>query len=376
MFDLSLDDVQSSLKKMLGEYAQKRLRSAAADAENARAVPEGVLVELHQMGVLNPVDQQYGGQGLFDPVTWLLSLEELAVGDPGIAFHVASSSQAGFLLNVGQNADARRQYLPRLASDRAVRTSVWVFEDFGRGLTELQCVAHRCRGGWSLTGRKTSVLAPGRADITVLVAVDAESGGLLAFASGDEINSRVVVERDDRELGKCGMLAVHTGCVSFQGLQLPDTALVARAGDATALHRVLAMYRLSLAAVAIGTAQAAFAYAVDYAKERVAFGKRIADYQGVSFPLANLAMAIQAARLGVWEAASLLESTADLDTLDKVGARVLVDAARVAVRATRDSINTLGGHGFLTDHPVERWYRAAITLVAVDFDPLLVDLDV
>lgn len=371
MFDLSLDDIQSSLQKMLGEYAQERLRPIAADAEKARAVPEDVLTELHGMGVLNPVDEEYGGQGVLDPVAWVLSLEELAVGDPGIAYHVAESSQAGFVLSGGENESARTKYLSMLAARPAVRTSTWLFEDFGRGTAELACTASRTGSGWTLTGRKTSVLAPGCADITVIVAKEAESDRLLAFACGDEINDRIRVERDDREDGKCGMIAVHSGCVSFERLELPESALIA---DGSALLRALALHRLSLAAVAVGTAEAAFAYAVDYAKQRIAFGNRIADYQGVSFPLANLAMAIQAARLTMWEAAGEFH-TADHDVLEVRASRALVDATTVAVRATRDSINTLGGHGFLTDHPVERWYRAAITLAAVDFDPLLVDLE-
>jgi alkylation response protein AidB-like acyl-CoA dehydrogenase len=158
-------------------------------------------------------------------------------------------------------------------------------------------------------------------------------------------------------------------------LTLPaDAALGGGSLDPVALAVSVERIRLILAAVAVGVAQRAIDYASEYARERVAFGRPIAGFQGVSFLLAEKQMRVEAARLAVAEAASLIDGAAAgadaLGPLRRAVRETVNYAADAAAMTTRDAVQVLGGHGFLSDHPVELWYRSAAALAALDFDPL------
>jgi alkylation response protein AidB-like acyl-CoA dehydrogenase len=159
---------------------------------------------------------------------------------------------------------------------------------------------------------------------------------------------------------------------SFDVTLPADAALGGGSLDPVALAVSVERIRLILGAVAVGVAQRAIDYASEYATERVAFGRPIAGFQGVSFLLAEKQMRVEAARLAVAEAASLIDG-GGADALGRLrgAVRETVNyAADAAAMTTRDAVQVLGGHGFLTDHPVELWYRSAAALAALDFDPL------
>jgi alkylation response protein AidB-like acyl-CoA dehydrogenase len=186
----------------------------------------------------------------------------------------------------------------------------------------------------------------------------------------------MVVERDDTSEGKLGLRAAHTGAVRLMGVQVPEQDRLAGAAEPLALHRGVALCRLTLAGVALGTARACLAYALGWARTRSAFGREIASYQGVSFVLADLRIAIESATLLVGDTATGLADMADVAAIEAATGRAVARACAAATEAGRTGINVLGVHGIVTEHPVERWYRAAATLSAVDFDPLTVALDV
>jgi alkylation response protein AidB-like acyl-CoA dehydrogenase len=153
--------------------------------------------------------------------------------------------------------------------------------------------------------------------------------------------------------------------VRLEEVRLPTDA---RLGNAGALHRALARVRLSHASMLLGCARAAKEFAQGYANERVAFGRPIASFQGVAFPLADCDMAVEAARLELFDAADAL-ARAGGEGIEALCARVLGRCGEVALQATREGVQTLGGHGFIREYPVERWYRDAAALSALDFDP-------
>jgi alkylation response protein AidB-like acyl-CoA dehydrogenase len=134
--------------------------------------------------------------------------------------------------------------------------------------------------------------------------------------------------------------------------------------------RAVARARLAGAAVSLGTARAALTYAVNYAVERHAFGRPIAEYQAVSFPLADIEMNLHAVRLSAFDALQEIGTLDDESLIERCSSRVVNRAHALAADATKLAVNTLGGHGYLEDHPCERWYRDAGMLACLDFDPL------
>jgi alkylation response protein AidB-like acyl-CoA dehydrogenase len=130
--------------------------------------------------------------------------------------------------------------------------------------------------------------------------------------------------------------------------------------------------RLTVPAVAIGAARAANAYAAAYAQERMAFGRPISAFQGVAFLVADADTAIDAARLSLWSAANELDRITDVAVLDDLVSSTVARVCAAMERVTRDAVQVLGGSGFVKDHPVEYWWRSAMTLAAIDTDPLAV----
>lgn len=171
-------------------------------------------------------------------------------------------------------------------------------------------------------------------------------------------------------MGKLGCKAAHTGNVRLADVRLPASALLV-AADKLAVDRLVASARLSMAAVAVGAGIAALRYSAQYAVTRQAFGQPISSYQGVSFPLAEAEMDLRGASAAILDLAFRLGDTVDPVGLARETGQVVAAAISPAQLATVTGVNTLGGHGFLTDYPVERWYRAVGTLSAIDSDPLL-----
>jgi acyl-CoA dehydrogenase len=376
VFTLELTREQRDVVALCRELATRELRPAAKEAESDRPAFGRVLARVAATGVIAAVPEEFGGPGVSEPLTHLLVAEELAYGDPGIAFEACGAALVARLIAACGSAEQRSRVLPALATGNASRPSLLLYEGFGRSPLELATTATATPGGWTLRGAKTTVLHPGVADVAVVVArVDSGDGiGAYLLDAGDVARSRVT--RDDLAAGKLGLRGTHTGNVTLD-LAVGEGAWLADAGVAAIqLHREVALARLTLAAIAVGTASAAIDYAVDYAGERVAFGQPIIAYQGVAFPLTDLMMQRDAARLALWnEALTLGHRTDPAEIADATGAVVAL-AGAAALDAGRQSVNTLGGHGFLADHPVERWYRAAVTLGAIDSDPLWLQLAV
>jgi len=165
--------------------------------------------------------------------------------------------------------------------------------------------------------------------------------------------------------------AAATASVEYDLVVTDDQLLGGPEADPDELARVIARVRLSTGAMLVGCAQRAMEYASQYAVERIAFGRPIAALQGVSFMMAEARMQLDATRLELWAVASSIER-APVRDLERAVTRAVTYAGSVATSVTRDAVQVLGGHGFISDHPVERWYRSAAVLSTVDFDPLCV----
>jgi alkylation response protein AidB-like acyl-CoA dehydrogenase len=366
MTRLELTPEVEQLRDIVRQFSRDRLSPLAERAEDDRAVPTDIVRALNEIGILSPLES--ADEQALDALAMTLIAEELGTGDPGVAYEVMAGAHAALAL--GQLATSTQvASVMELAPAGALPLgSLWFYEGFGRAPDEYLTGVVEQDDRRILRGRKIAVVRPGTADFAVLVG---RSGGrTVAVLLGPDDMARCRLARDDRESGKLGLNAAHTGNVELDDVVVRGAAMLT-AGPELAVDRLVASARLSTAAVAVGAGRAAVRYAAEYAGTRIAFGQPIGNYQGVSFPLAEADMDINGAALAIQDVAYSVAGAVDPVALAAQTSRAVAAATRAALSATATAINTLGGHGFLEDYPVERWYRAAGTLGCIDHDPLV-----
>ncbi|WP_206341633.1 MULTISPECIES: acyl-CoA dehydrogenase family protein [Streptomyces] len=336
------------------------LAPAARTAEEERAVPDDVWRTLVDTGLTMPLSEELGGGGIPDTVTQMIAIENLAYGDPGLTMAALWGGAPALLLS-RHGSPEQTAGLARLSEDPKARGAVALYEGYGRGPEDFTTTISTAPDGTvRVKGRKVAVAFAETADPLIVVGRDADTGALRA--SLVPVSAAGVSVR-----GTTPGLALDAAALATVSFDVTLAAAAAIDGEELAgtVHRL----RLALAAAQVGTATRAVEYASAYATERVAFGKPIAGFQGVSFPLAEALMRIYEVRAEVFEAAVLVDAERYTEAAPAV-TRAVNYASEVAAEATRTAVQTLGGHGFIDEHPVEQWYRSAAALSAIDFDPL------
>jgi alkylation response protein AidB-like acyl-CoA dehydrogenase len=354
-FDLGPTEEQAALRETLHSLATDVLRPAGRAAESARRTGAEIAREIHGIGVTAPVAEEYGGGGTFDAVTYCIAAEELAWGNPGIAWSALGSGLAALVIGLAGSDEQKRRYLPRFCADDPVPSFVAIGEKVAAG--DLESLETNVSDG-AVGGEKYGVLGADEAPFGVVV-----GRGASGLAAGVvEAGSYEVVAPED----KMGLEAAPTSIVRFDG---PCDELPAE----PALDRAILWAKLATGAVALGCARASLEYASQYTTEREAFGKPIGAFQAVSFKVADMAIIVEAARTALWRAAWKLErgaaTTAEI-------AEANGQALTAAIQCGDDGVQVLGGHGYIQDHPVEMWFRDAVTLSVFDAPDLLGDLTV
>jgi alkylation response protein AidB-like acyl-CoA dehydrogenase len=374
--DFSLTDEQREIQALAREFARREVRPVAAEYDEREEMPWPVLEKAARVGLLSyGLPEEYGGGGVADGmvgITNFLVTEELAWGCAAVATEIGSSSYAAGPILAFGNEEQKQRYLPRFCDPEAVRLGALCLTEpqAGSDIAAIATAARREGGEWVIDGRKQFITNGGIADLHVVFARVPEEGGTAAF----------IVERGapglemGRKERKLGMRASHTAEVVLDGCRVPlenrlETRLTARtpaaasvrgggqlSGAATALT-LLQYSRMTFAAAALGVARAAFEYARDYALERTTFGEPIARHQMIAAKLAQMAMEIEAARALLWRAGWLALSGRPLELAEGSMAKCMT--ADVAVRCCEEAVQILGGHGYVRDHPVEKWYRDA-----------------
>lgn len=362
MFNLEPAEEHAAVAEVARSIGLKVLSPAARDAEVAGSVPPAAWKSLFESGLVVPVAEDRGGAGVSDALTHLLAVENLAYGDPAIALAAAWSGAAAYLLGQHGTPD-QEELLASLVGDVNARGSIALYEGYGRGPAEYQTTITLSGDSVRVAGHKVGVPFATDAAATVVVGVDSSTGKLRAVVVPNGTPG-VLIEPSS------GSLALHaTGIASVSyDVTVPVANLVGGADlDPQSLAGSVERVRLILVAAEIGVAQRAVDYASDYAVDRIAFGKPIAGFQGISFPLAEAQMRINELRLELGQIASELEAHPFADNSGAV-TKLVSYAGEVAAETTRTAVQTLGGHGFIVDHPVELWYRSGATMATLDFD--------
>lgn len=355
---------QRAIVEVAREFAINELRPAADRLEREWVEPRELIAAAAAAGLTSyALPEQYGGGGL-DPVTSSMVMEELAYGDCGLATLLGSSQLFGGGIVAATTDEAQRErWISLMCRDAGAIGAIAFSEPHaGSDVASLTTSARRDGDEWVLNGEKTWIT--GGAPFADAMLVFARTGG-----PGPRGISAFVVEGDApgvtcTKLDVLGLRSSWTGSIFLDDVRLPADRLIGAEGEGfTGAMGFFAHSRPQVAAAAVGLARAAFEAAVSYANERTAFGSPIITNQGVSFPLADIGMQIEAARMLVWRAC---DSIARGNDPGLIGSYAKAFAADVAMRATSEAISVMGAAGLSSDHPTGRWMRDAKVLQIVE----------
>ena len=351
-----LTDVQQEIVRTARAFAETELAPHVAEWDREGRTPRAAIDKLGALGFLGMmVPESWGGSGV-DTVTYLLALEEIARIDPSMAvtMSVHNSLPTRLLLAHGSE-ELRERYLRPMAAGEKLGAFALSEPHAGSDPSRLSCRARRDGDGYVLDGTKAWVTNGAVADIAIVFArTDSDgSNGISAFAVETNWEGYSV----GKEEKKMGLRASNTTEVVLTALRVPATHRLGAEGRG--LEYALASLehgRLGIAAQALGIAQRCLELAVDYARERRAFGRPVAEFQAIRFMLAELATEIAAAR-ALTHAAAEKKDRGEPARMEAAMAKLL--ASRTAMAAGVKAVQVYGGYGYIKDYPVERYFRDA-----------------
>ncbi|MCC7123324.1 MAG: acyl-CoA dehydrogenase [Acidobacteria bacterium] len=353
--DFQLSEEQVLLRRSIREFAEQELRPNVMEWDNAQHFPHELLPKLADVGLMGiQFPESYGGSAM-SAVDYCICIEELARVDPSISLSVAAHNGLGAAHIAMYGSEAQKQqYLVPLAKGKHL--AAWGLTEPGSGsdAAAMRTTAVRDGDHWVLNGSKAFITHGRSADTMVVMAVTDKARG----AKG--ISAFIVERGTDGFIGgkkedKLGMRASETTEVIFQNCRIPASQLIGEEGQGfIQTLQVLDAGRIGIAALAVGLAQGAYETARDYAAERKQFGRAIGTFQSIRWKLVDNAARVEAARLLTYRAAWLKDQGRRM-TVESAMAKLY--SSEIAVRASEDAVQTLGGYGFVKDYAAEKFFR-------------------
>ncbi|MBN8872282.1 MAG: acyl-CoA dehydrogenase family protein [Rhodospirillales bacterium] len=355
MPDSAFANGDSLIVDMVRRFAQERLAPHAADRARAAAIEPEIVRELGELGILGATTPVAWGGSEIDAVTYAQVVEEIAAGDGSVSTLVSVHNSPTCTVLAQFATDAQKErWLRPLAAGEGVGSFALTEPQAGSDAAALRTRAVRKGDRYVIDGAKQFITSGSLPGATVLFAVtDPAAGkkGLSCFVVDKSTPGYVVARKEE----KLGQAASETCALSFEGMEVAEDQRIGAEGEG---YRIalssLESGRIGIAAQSVGMARAALDYAIAYAKERSAFGARIADLQAVGFRLADAKTRLEAARQLTLHAARL--KVAGTPALEAACMAKLF-ASEAAEAICSAAIQTLGGYGYLADYPVERIYR-------------------
>jgi alkylation response protein AidB-like acyl-CoA dehydrogenase len=352
LFDLTPTDEQQLLRDSVGEFAAERIRPAASAADEATSTPRGLLAQADELGLtMLGVPQPLGG--VVDErsaTTSVLVAEAIAHGDMGIAVACLAPAAVSTAIALWGDGEQQSRYLPPFVSDDVPAASLALMEPrpLADPLTPAATAIKSPDGGYVLNGVKSLAPRAGDAELFVVGARLGDRGPALFVLQAGTDGLSIAPDPG------MGVRAAATGRLELRDVRLSASALLGGEAAQAAYLDCVALARLAWCALAVGTGQAVLDYVSAYVRERRAFGEPIADRQAVAFAVANIAIELDGLRLATLRAAARVD--AGLTFHREVAlARRLCAVHGMAIGS--DGVQLLGGHGYVKEHPVERWYR-------------------
>jgi len=337
------------------DFAEKYIRPNVMEWDETQHFPKEVLQQAGALGIMGVlVPEEFGGAGL-GYIEYVRIIEEIGkvCGSVGLSVAAHNSLCSGHIAQFGDEAQKMR-YLTKLASGEWIGAWALTEPNTGSDAGNMQCVATADGDGWILNGTKCWITHGNSSDVMVVIARTGEP-------RKPQSSTAFIVERGTPGLSagkkenKLGMRCSETTEVIFDNCRISDEQRMGEVGDG--FHQAMKVLdggRISIAALSLGIAKGAYEAALKYAKERHQFDQPIANFQGISFKLADMATRIEAAELLTLQAADMKNRG---EKVTKFSAMAKYYASEVAVSVANDAVQIFGGYGYTKDFPVEKFYR-------------------
>jgi alkylation response protein AidB-like acyl-CoA dehydrogenase len=339
------------------DFARQHIKPFVMEWDEAQVFPVDLFKELGKLGMMGVlVPEEYGGAGLgyFEYNAIIQEISKVC-GSIGLSVAAHNSLCTNHILSFG-TPEQKKQWLPKLATAEWIGAWGLTEPNTGSDAGNMKTTAVKTKDGWVLNGTKSWITHGKTGDIAVVICRTGEPrtpGNATAF----------VVERGTpgfsagKKENKLGMRASETAEMIFENCHIADTNRLGEVGQG--FHQAMKILdggRISIAALSIGIAKGAYEAALQYAQERHQFDQPIANFQGISFKLADMATEIMAADLLVWQSCDLKNRG---EKVTKQGAMAKYYASEIAVKTANDAVQIFGGYGYTKDFPVEKYYRDA-----------------
>ena len=353
--DFQETENSAMIKKMVRDFAEKNIRKNLMDWDEAQHFPIALFKELGQIGLMGVlVPEQYGGSGFGyqEYVDVIVEISKVC-GAIGLSVAAHNSLCTGHILAFG-NEMQKTKWLPKLATAEWIGAWGLTEANTGSDALRMQTTAVLDGDEYVINGAKNWITHGKSGDVAVVMVRTGEIGSAKGI-------SAILVERGTpgfsagKKENKLGMRASETTEMIFDNCRVPKENLLGVEGEGfKQAMKVLDGGRISIAALGLGIAQGAYEAALAYSKERQQFGQRIANFQGISFKLADMATEIAAADLLIRQAADLKNRH---QPVSKESAMAKYYSSEVAVRCATEAVQIFGGYGYTKDFPVEKFYR-------------------
>ncbi|WP_409303263.1 acyl-CoA dehydrogenase [Peribacillus sp. SCS-155] len=354
--DFGFTEDQNIMRKMVRDFAEKEIAPFVDEMEQG-VFPRQILHKMGGLGLMGiPVPEQYGGSGM-DFVSYIIAINEISRISPtiGVILSVHTSVGTNPILYFGTEQQ-KQNYIPKLSSGEFLGAFCLTEAGAGSDAGNLKTRAAREGDSYKINGSKIFITNGGEADVyTVFASTNPEAGnkGVTAFIV-EKGTPGLIIGKDEHKMGLHGSRTVQ---LTFEDMLVPSENRLGEEGEGFKIALAnLNAGRIGIAAQALGIAEGAFDQAVGYAKQRIQFGKPIASQQGVGFKLADMATAIEASRLLVYQAAYLRSQGLPCG---KEASMAKLMASKTAVDVSIEAVQIFGGYGYTKDYPVERYFRDA-----------------
>ena len=358
-FSFALSEEQNIMKETVAKLVKSAITDRAHEMDESRTIPADTIQKVWELGAtVSVLPESCGGYGMdYSPIMNAIMMEELACGDMSVA--IAANTPAMFLYTVADmgTEEQKKKYLPQYCDAAFKACTVAVNEPrFRFDAAAPETKAEKKGGAYVINGTKCFVPLAKDSNHVLIAARNGERTDL--FIVGRDNPGLKIGEREKNQ----GMYALETYTVALENCAVPaEDRLGGEQG--CDYDRFLQKSRAAMAAIGTGVSRASYEYAKAYAKERTQFGEVIASRQSIAFMIAEMAYEVDAMRLMTWNAASALEAGRDA-TREAYLAKLY--AGEMTMKVTDYGVQILGGHGYVRDHPVERYCRNGRSIALLD----------
>jgi alkylation response protein AidB-like acyl-CoA dehydrogenase len=357
--DFILNDDQKMLRDTVRRIAEAEFAPRAAEVDQTEIFPRAAFKTLADNGLLGiQVPEAYGGAGA-GMLSLILTVEEVARVCASTSVILTTQALASDPLLLAGSEDQKKNYLYRMASGQTLGACAITEPGAGSDVSGMKTATKKVSGGYLLNGAKIFITNGGESDIVTVIAYTDK-------AKGNKGISMLLVEKGDkgftvgRQEHKLGIHGSDTRELTFEDVFLPKERLLGGEGNGFKILMTTFNYtRPAVGAQALGIAQGALEAAINYAKERVQFGKPLASFQGMQWMLAEMALGVETARTIVYRAASTIDAEPGSPDIPRISSMAKWYASDVAMKVTTDAVQVFGGYGYSREYPVERMMRDA-----------------